>query len=157
MRFFFSACTSEYESSFLSFPIRITKNSRLLMFAAAILRSCDDRSVDRNYFSRVCNERKIIEKFSEEPTIRREKSEATRLSRFSVPDLAVAKPRFHSSKWLTQTSTNCYCNCMERMVVSDYSCYLILPFVEPLLQAVLINKTYICHPWTREQTSFWTV
>ena len=94
MRFFFSACTSEYESSFRSFPIRITKNSRLLMFAAAILRSCDDRSVDRNYFSGVCNERKILEKFSEEPTIRREKSEATRLSRFSVPDLAVANPVF---------------------------------------------------------------
>ena len=94
MRFFFSACTSEYESSFRSFPIRITKNSRLLMFAAAILRSCDDRSVDRNYFSGICNEGKIIEKFSEEPTIRREKSEATRLSRFSVPDLAVANPVF---------------------------------------------------------------
>ena len=89
MRFFFSACTSEYESSFRSFPIGITKNSRLLMFAAAILRSCDDRSADRNYFSGVCNERKIIEKFSEEPTIRREKSEATRIS-----DLAVANPVF---------------------------------------------------------------
>ena len=157
MRFFFSACTSEYESSFRSFPIRITKNSRLLMFAAAILRSCDDRSVDRNYFSGVCNEGKIIEKFSEEPTIRREKSEAMRLSRFPFPDLAAADPRFYSSKWPTQTSTNCYCNCMERMVVSDFSCYLSLPFVEPLLQAVLINKTCICHPWTKEQTSFWTV
>ena len=43
------------------------------------------------------------------------------------------------------------------MVVSDFSGYLILPFVEPLLQAVLINKTCICHPWTKEQTSFWTV
>lgn len=94
MRFFFSACTSEYESSFLSFPTGIRKNSRLLMFAAAILRSCDERSVGRNYFSGVCNERKICEKFSEDPTIRREKSEATRLSRFSVPDLAVANPVF---------------------------------------------------------------
>ena len=94
MRFFFSACTSEYESSFLSFPIRITKNSRLLMFAAAILRSCNDRSVDRNYFSGVCNERKIIEKFSEHPIIRREKSEAMRLSRFPFPDLAAADPVF---------------------------------------------------------------
>ena len=39
MRFFFSAC-SEYESSFLSFtggpPTGIRKNSRLMMFAAAI-------------------------------------------------------------------------------------------------------------------------
>lgn len=94
MRFFFSACTSEYESSFRSFPIRITKNSRLLMFAAAILRSCNDRSVDRNYFSGVCNERKIIEKFSEHPIIRREKSEAMRLSRFPFPDLAAADPVF---------------------------------------------------------------
>ena len=94
MRFFFSACTSEYESSFRSFPIRITKNSRLLMFAAAILRSCDDRSVDRNNFSGVCNERKIIEKFSEDPIIRREKSEATRLSGFPFPDLAEADPVF---------------------------------------------------------------
>lgn len=157
MRFFFSACTSEYESSFLSFSIRITKNSRLLIFAAAILRSCDDRSVDRNNFSGVCNERKIIEKFSEDPIIRREKSEATRLSRFSVPDLAVAKPRFYSSKWLTQTSINCYCNRMQRMVVRSFFGYLILPSVEPLPQAVLINKTCICHPWIKEQTSFWTV
>ena len=139
------------------FPLELEKNSRLLMFAAAILRSCNDRSVDRNYFSGVCNERKIIEKFSEDPTIRREKSEATRLSRFSVPDLAVAKPRFYSSKWLTQTSINCYCNRMQRMVVRVFFGYLILPSVEPLPQAVLINKTYICHPWTREQTSFWTV
>ena len=92
--FFFSAYTAEYESSFLSFSIGIRKNSRLLIFAAAILRSCDDRSVDRNYFSGVGNERKIIEKFSEDPTIRREKSEATRLSRFSVPDLAVTNPVF---------------------------------------------------------------
>lgn len=77
------------------FPLELQKTqSRLLMFAKAILRSCNDRSVDRNYFSGVCNERKIIEKFSEEPTIRREKSEATRLSRFSVPDLAVANPVF---------------------------------------------------------------
>ena len=37
------------------------------MFAAAILRSYDDRSVDRNYFSGVCNERKILEKFSKNP------------------------------------------------------------------------------------------
>ena len=157
MRFFFSACTSEYESSFLSFSIRITKNSRLLIFAAAILRSCDDRSVDRNNFSGVCNERKIIEKFSEDPIIRREKSEATRLSRFSVPDLAVAKPRFYSSKWLTQTSINCYCNRMQRMVVRSFFFFFILPSVEPLPQAVLINKTCICHPWIKEQTSFWTV
>lgn len=158
MRFFFSARASEYESSFRSFPIRITKNSRLLMFAAAILRSCDDRSVDRNYFSGVCNERKIIEKFSEHPiiyTARKERSDAA--FRISVSRPCSSRPRFYSSKWLTQTSTNCYCNCMERMVVSDFSCYLILPFVEPLPQAVLINKTCICHPWTREQTSFWTV
>ena len=64
------------------------------MFAAAILRSCNDRSVDRNYFSGVCNERKIIEKFSEHPIIRREKSEAMRLSRFPFPDLAAADPVF---------------------------------------------------------------
>ena len=64
------------------------------MFAAAILRPCDDRSVDRNYFSGVWNERKIIEKFSEDPKIRREKSEAMRLSRFPFPELAVANPVF---------------------------------------------------------------
>lgn len=64
------------------------------MFAAAILRPCDDRSVDRNYFSGVWNERKIIEKFSEDPKRRREKSEAMRLSRFPFPELAVANPVF---------------------------------------------------------------
>ena len=76
------------------FPLELEKNSRLLMFAAAILRSCNDRSVDRNYFSGVCNERKIIEKFSEHPIIRREKSEAMRLSGFPFPDLAAADPVF---------------------------------------------------------------
>lgn len=76
------------------FPLELEKNSRLLMFAAAILRSCNDRSVDRNYFSGVCNERKIIEKFSEHPIIRREKSEAMRLSGFPFPDLAEADPVF---------------------------------------------------------------
>ena len=76
------------------FPLELEKNSRLLMFAVAILRSCNDRSVDRNYFSGVCNERKIIEKFSEHPIIRRQKSEAMRLSRFPFPDLAAADPVF---------------------------------------------------------------
>ena len=46
---------------------------------------------------------------------------------------------------------------MQRMVVRGFFGYLILPSVEPLPQAVLINKTCICHPWIKEQTSFWTV
>ena len=88
-------------------------------------------------------------------TARKERSDAAFKIFGSRP--CSSKPRFYSSKWLTQTSINCYCNRMQRMVVPVFFGYLILPFVEPLPQAVLINKTCICHPWIKEKTSFWTV
>lgn len=81
-----------------------------------------------------------------------------RLPRFLVPDLAVANRVFTiQSSWHKHRQTAIVIVWKERLTQCYFFCYLILPFVEPLPQAVLINKTCICHPWTREQTSFWTV
>ena len=156
MRFFFSACTSEYESSFRSFPLELQKLTFIDVcrshFEVLWWQVCRQKLLQWG-LQRTENYWKILG--TSHHTARKERSDAA--FKISVSRPCSSRPRFYSSKWPTQTSTNCYCNCMERMVVSDFSCYLILPFVEPLLQAVLINKTCICHPWIKEQTSFWTV